>query len=414
MTKGKIINIEYSPDNSYNHSYEEFMECKLVWLLDEIKQAASEGYTKIVAVMLIDGLLLPTAEVMQTESKILKEETDKLGIDEIILVSGHGGTYFPVPLYFDKVLATDYTLRFTYNSYQELLINNRLPKYKPTGRFLFLGGVPSRLNRIGLAYKFFEQGLLNDDCAVWTFFKPWNSNEERESRQILNHISDKEYNKFVNFANRRLDDVYEYSKHFFSSDSVDSFWHDIVNHEWARKPGYLDSSVFDTTSLSIISEGPNYWEHSNNNDFVTEKFWRAVFHRHPFLFAGEIEQYQYMKKLGFRSFEEYLPHPDYGILPLEEDRMNALVANTKFWLENETKIANKVQEDVEYNYNLATKYIQEQINFIKDLQSDYNLSDEDIDYYFNQTGYQNLIVKPPLYDEKDSKLRPAVFPEITN
>lgn len=407
MYKGKIINIEYSPDNSYAYTYEEFMRTKLIWLVDEIKQAAADGYTKIVTVMLIDGLLLPTNDIMQEESRVLKEESSKLGIETIVLVSGHGGTYFPVPLYFDKVLATDYTLRFTYNSYKDQIITNSLPQYKPTGKFLFLGGVPSRLNRIGLAYKFYEEGLLTDNTAAWTFFRPWNPSEDAVSRKFLSHISDEEYMNFLSYAERRVDDVYEYSKHFFSSDSVDSFWHDIVNHEWVKKPGYLDSSIFDSTSLSIISEGPNYWDHSHNNDFVTEKFWRAVFHKHPFLFAGEIGQYEYMKKLGFKSFEEYLPFPDYGIMPNEEDRLNALVANTKFWLENEARLAKEIEQDVEYNYNLALKHVQEQIEFIDNLQKEYSLSPEDIDYYFNQTGYQNVIVKPPLYNDVHAKLRPG-------
>lgn len=409
MYKGKIINIEYSPDNAYDYTYEYFMKAKLVWLIDEMKQAAADGYTKLVAVMLIDGLLLPTNDIMQEESKVLKEESRKLGIDTIVLVSGHGGTYFPVPLYFDKVLATDYTLRFTYNSYKDALEKDALPKYKPTGRFLFLGGVPSRLNRIGLAHQFYKEGLLTDKTSTWTFFRPWNPSEDNDCRQYLSHISDEEYQEFLTYANRRVDDVYEYSKHFFSSDSVDSFWHDIVDHEWAKKPGYLDSSIFEDTSLSIISEGPNYWDHSHNNDFVTEKFWRAVFHRHPFLFAGEIGQYLYMKKLGFKSFEEYLPYPDYGILPNEQDRLNALVENTKFWLENEDRLAKEIEKDVEYNFNLAMQHAQEQKEFIENLQKEYDLSPEDIDFYFNQTGYQNVIIKPPLYNQEDVKIRPDLF-----
>jgi len=398
MSKGKIVNIEWSPDNNYNFTEETFSKSKRGWMIQEAKLAAEEGYDTIIAICLIDGLLNPSPEFFPIESQVLKEECEKVGIKNVIFLSGHGGTYFPKPLAFDKILFTDYTLRFTYNTYKDQIDNNLLSKYKPLGKYLFLGGVPSRLNRIGLAYKLYQNNILKDETAIWTFFKPWNSDEEEKCRSFLPDVDEGDYKEFLNYAERRVDDLFENSKHFFSDWSeVDGFWHDIVGQEWAKHPALIDSSIFDKTSLSLISEGPNYWVYSNNYDFITEKFWRSVFHRHPFLFAGDTGQFLYMKKLGFKTFEEYFKNPDYYLLENEHDRIEAIVENLKGFIKQEKKYANNIEKDVEHNFQLAVKYAHEQEDFIQNLQKEYNLSDDQVNYYFYQKGYANLIIKPPLY-----------------
>lgn len=398
MYKGKLVNIEWSPDNNYNFTEETFSEAKKGWMKQEVKIAVEEGYDTIVAICLIDGLLNPSPEFFPAESIAMKEECNKLGIKKLIFVSGHGGTIFPKELAFDKILFTDYTLRFTYNTYKDKIENDLLPKYKPVGRYLFLGGVPSRLNRIGLAYKLYQNNLLKDETAIWTFFKPWNADEEEKCRVFLPDVDELDYKDFLKYAERRVDDLFENSKHFFSDwAEVDGFWHDVVNHEWAKHPALIDSNIFDNTSLSVISEGPNYWVYSDNYDFVTEKFWRSVFHRHPFLFAGDVGQYLYMKKLGFKTFEEYFKIPNYYLLDNEHDRIDAIVENVKDFLVNEHQYADAIEKDVEYNYKLAVKYAHEQEDFIQNLKKEYSLPNDQVEYYFYQRGYSNLIIKPPLY-----------------
>jgi hypothetical protein len=395
MSRGKIINIEWSANNNYNFTEQEFSEAKKTWMIHEARKAASEGYDTVIAILLVDGLLSPRPDLFSKEVEVFKKECVNLGIKKCVLLSGQGGEYFPVPLAFDEIISIDFTLHFTYNSYKEKVDCDLLPKYKPNDKFLFLGGVPARLNRIGLLYEFYNQGMLTADKALWSFFKPLGTTEELKCRQILNDLSNLEYQTFINYAENRFDDLYYNSKKFFlNHNEVKDFWNQITQQEWVDKPALIDSIVFDTTSLSIISEGPNYWDYSNNNNFVTEKFWRTVLHRHPFLFSGDTEQYQLIKKLGFRTFEEYFKIADYAYIFDQKKQNSAIVKNTQYFLEHQYSAAEKIKEDTEHNYNIFLQYVRKQFDVLKMMQEKFYISQNQMDYYFDQTGYKTAIIMP--------------------
>jgi hypothetical protein len=392
MFNGKIINIELNPNKYGNLSTQEFSEFKKIRLINEAKQAAYEGYNAVIAILLVDGLLSPVPNLFSIEAQVFKNECQKLGIEKCILLSGQGGTHFPVPLAFDEIWSIDYTLQFTYNTYKTQIENNSLPNYTITDKFLFLGGVPSRLNRIGLLYKFYKENMLNKHTALWSFFKPIGHCEAIDCRKILSHVNQTEYELFLNFAENRFDNLYYESKHFFLNEpDVEKYWYQITEHEWVNKPALIDSNVFSKTSLSIISEGPNYWSHSNNNNFVTEKFWRAVLHRHPFVFSGELDQYLLVKNLGFKTFEEYLEIPEYAYMTDKTKQLSAIVHNTRFFLNNQNQVKEKIIKDVDHNYNLVLNCVHDQQQVIKSLQDQFNIDQTQIDYYFNQTGYKTVI-----------------------
>ena len=66
-----------------------------------------------------------------------------------------------------------------------------------TGKFLFLGGVPDRLNRIWLLYQLYNRGLLPH--AEWSFFPPWTSEQKSNSLQYFPTSAD--YYDFVKKQN---------------------------------------------------------------------------------------------------------------------------------------------------------------------------------------------------------------------
>ena len=398
MHKARVVNIEWTPDNNrWNLDKKVFSELKLKWIFKEFKQAAKDGCDTVIAVMMIDGVLNPEPDIWPGEVARMKERCTKLGIEKLVLVSGHGGHEYMVPVAFDKMYSIDYTLQFTYKSYEYRINKNKLTEYNPhADKFLFLGGVPSRMNRIGLLYKYYKLGML-DYNAIWTFFVPWTEHERKVCKDIMHILTEEELTEFCNFAERRIGDEYEHAKKFFAEEYYKTGdWHDVGETDWARAPALIDSSIFPETCLSIISEGPNYWDHNANNSFVTEKFWRAAFHKHPFLFAGDLAQFKYIETLGFKTFTEYMTIPEYPYLETEEQRLDAIVTNTADFLKLQKP--QKLIDDIEHNYQLAKSYVDRQHLLFDHLVEHYGAPRDEVNYYLNQTGYTNLVQRPPSYE----------------
>ena len=176
-------------------------------------------------------------------------------------------------------------------------------------------------------------------------------------------------------------------------EELDVNWIDVVDTEWVRAPALIDSSVYNNTVLSIVSEGPNYW--GNNYDFVTEKVWREFLHKQPFILAGWPDQMRYLKKLGYKTFEEYMLMPDYAYIENEDQRLNAVVKNTKHFLETHTAHSKAIALDVEHNYNLLFEYIKQQDATLTYFNTILGIPQEQIDFYTSHTGYKNLVMRPP-------------------
>ena len=397
MPKGRIINIEWAPDQNVNFDWNIFSKNIVHWCMDEIKQAVADGCDTIVTILLIDGFLLPKEELFIPQMKEIKRQSALIGVKELVIVSGHGEDY-PAPIDVDAKHFIDYTLRYTYNAFKDQI--NNLPTYSENkDKFLFLGGVPSRNNRIGLLYRFYEKGLLSN--SIWSFFPPWTPLDKQRCREILSHVSEEDYDKFLKFADKRIDNIYEDSKKFFGDESHDPdkvIWHDIVDEsEWVKNVAWINPKIYEETAFSIISEGLNYWEHNRNDSFVTEKFWRTVFMQQPFLFAGHPDQFRYMKKLGFRTFENYMLLPDYIDFPTEQDQLNAIVINTESFLNAHKNYQEQIKIDVKYNYDLALDYIDKQNEFFEFLITRYGVPREEVLHYFDRKGYEQLIRRPPRY-----------------
>ena len=92
MLKGKIINIEWLID--FNNDDEiDFNQKKLLSILKEIEDAANAGYNCVVLIMLIDGFLIQDPLTFHPMIDFINLESKKLGIQEVIILSGHGETF---------------------------------------------------------------------------------------------------------------------------------------------------------------------------------------------------------------------------------------------------------------------------------------------------------------------------------
>lgn len=197
-----------------------------------------------------------------------------------------------------------------------------------TRKFLFPTGKPAKPNRIRLLYKFYQQGLL--DFCNWSLFV--NEFNKNNCHKLLPELSNAEFETFISDHVRSLDLV-----SLFNSGAAD-------NHT----NGYpFDGKTYANSSFRVISETQML-----SAPIITEKTWITIINRHPFLLIAYPHNLKYLKDTGYKTFDSYLPIPDYDTIEDQEQRLDAVVKNTKFWVDNIELQQNSIQQDVEHNYQL--------------------------------------------------------------
>lgn len=219
---------------------------------------------------------------------------------------------------------------FLWRTYNELVIKNKNPIstcWNPhANKFLFLTGKPQKPNRIRLLHKFSQHQLL--DRCVWSLHvHPGNISK---ARPYVSELSDIEFQEFVQRYSSNPDNA------------------NIVVQPSDLHYGGIpyDVSLFDNAKFRVISETSMY----NSTPFFTEKTWMTILNCLPFVIAGDVNSNQALQSMGFRTFNYCIPNKNYDSIPGIEQRLDAIVDHTKFWLFG--KIDNdKIAEDVIYNYN---------------------------------------------------------------
>jgi hypothetical protein len=116
----------------------------------------------------------------------------------------------------------------------------------------------------------------------------------------------------------------------------------------------INSDIMEHKLFKLITESG--WHTENEKDlckFITEKTWYAIGFRLPFLIAGQYGSCEYLRELGFNTFDEFLIKPYDKILDSKE-RMDAIIDNAEYWVENLATM-DGVAEAVEHNYNVLVK-----------------------------------------------------------
>ncbi len=64
---------------------------------------------------------------------------------------------------------------------------------------------------------------------------------------------------------------------------------------------YPEESLYDVSLLSVVTES-NF---ENNAIFNTEKIWKAIANRHPFIIVGPAKTLQHLKLLGYKTYSDF-------------------------------------------------------------------------------------------------------------
>lgn len=241
-------------------------------------------------------------------------------------------------------------------------------EYNPeSGKGLFFCGKGTKEHRIGLLKKFYDTDTIHN--LVWSFI-----NTDTEKNEIRNRFfsdyTDEQYQAFLNHCERILDYTPEYD---------DNSW--TFSHN-----GYpCDISLYERTGFSIISE--TWINHSNH--LFTEKTWRAIVNKHPFIMVGPIHNITKLRNLGFKTFNEYLTIPEYDRIDSNvSDRLDAIVINASDFRtlleKKEPHIMEQLKQDTEYNHDRFTQLARIGVNkFLSALQEDESFL-ESILHFHNQ------------------------------
>jgi hypothetical protein len=83
--------------------------------------------------------------------------------------------------------------------------------------------------------------------------------------------------------------------------------------------------------------------------FVTEKIYKSILNKHPFILAGDTNSLCYLNTLGFVTYERFLPISNYDTIDNTENRLDALVTNTKYFISNIKNNSAEIEEMVVHN-----------------------------------------------------------------
>ena len=101
-------------------------------------------------------------------------------------------------------------------------------------------------------------------------------------------------------------------------------------------------------------------------DFLTEKTWRTIKNKHPFIILGTVNSIKTLRDLGYKSFSPYIDE-SYDQIQDDEERLLAVIneverlcnmsdEDTKIWLEN-------VHQITKYNFEFFTNNSPESFKF---------------------------------------------------
>jgi hypothetical protein len=195
--------------------------------------------------------------------------------------------------------------------------------YNPkSSKGLFLLGKGNKIQRAGLLKKFYESNNL--DSILWSF-----KNNPETLKQIHADF-------FSDYTDEDFDTVIRVTEKVLDYESTD----DLFVHL-----GFpYDPNLFADTAFSIVSET---WIYGIPHIF-TEKTWKPIINRHPFIMIGAKENISILKKMGFKVFQKPAWfNKDQNLL----DHIVLTTVNMKKRIETDKDYQKQLVDDVEYNYN---------------------------------------------------------------
>lgn len=106
------------------------------------------------------------------------------------------------------------------------------------------------------------------------------------------------------------------------------------------------------TYVSLVSEA--HCGDSDQTMFLSEKIFKPIATRHPFMVMGNKDSLKKMREIGYKTFEEYIDQ-SYDSLPTHE-RLEHIINSLKKLDKIEDKLSffKSMEQDIEHNYDVLT------------------------------------------------------------
>jgi hypothetical protein len=392
----ELVNFElwFTYDETYDQDKLDQANVDLV--IADIKEAINtKNVNCIVGLLLVDGFLYKDNDRFYSILGKIYKTGKQLGIEKFYLMPGMCSDYqskLDQKSLDYEIINWNFPVNQMHQSYKDKL--DQVYQWNPDAdKFLFLGGVPSRPNRIGLMSKYYDIGLL--DRGKWSFFPPWTQDDQTWCREYLKHYNDQQYDTFLTYCDRAVDDKYSASKDYSRVSGKEMADRNLLDSPWLNDCGWINPEVYHNTSVSIISEGSCY-PPAVDFEFLTEKVWRAVINNHPFIVADHPDRFSFMKTVGLKTFEEYLSVENYAVLPDENDRLNTVVSNTQYFLENVSKYKGQIAEDIKHNKKIMFDILNKNNTVVDWLHTDLSVATDSIEKWLMTKDFKTYIRIPKI------------------
>jgi hypothetical protein len=103
-----------------------------------------------------------------------------------------------------------------------------------------------------------------------------------------------------------------------------------------------------------------------------------------------------MKQIGLKTFEEYMAVSNYAVLLEENDRLNTVVQNTKYFLDNVFKNKENILKDIDYNKNIMTNILEKDKKTVRWLKNYLSVEISSIEKWLMTKDYKTYIRIPKI------------------
>jgi hypothetical protein len=217
-----------------------------------------------------------------------------------------------------------------------------------SGRGLYIPGKIERFSRTVLMYELYKNSMLS--YIDWSYIVSPRSKQVIR-QELLHHLTEDEFENFISHCHKSLD-IDPMDPHRSSFTKNLDF---IVSSPWPYDP-----KIYSNTSFSIVSETAFY------SATLTEKTFRPILNKHPFIILGCINTLKSLDELGFKTFREYLPI-DYDSIVDDYERLRAVISCIQYFKDNYSKYINDIQLDLEHNFNRFNEMVKEDITQIESI-----------------------------------------------
>jgi hypothetical protein len=305
-----------------------------------------------------------TSPKVQTNIEYFDRKCQKLGIPVHFLL---GLEKKPILRNLSNCTFIDFCLLLArYHGARQLINDQWQPDNK---KFLFLMGKAYKPHRIGLLHRFYKQGMLTADRAIWSLHKG------TSAETVKKHAPDA--------TAAEIQDMLDNYKQ--SPDEVSP-----INNHYLGFP--FDHTLYKNTNLSVVSETLTRVPQN------TEKIYRAMINNHPFVIAGATGHSRYLKDMGFETFDRFFAVPDYDSITDLNSRLDAVVTNVKHFDSSFGQIPFLIEKNIQRLNELAS-YYNDNIDQALDTDSWQDFLFQDNNPYCLTWQYYYQTIKDPSWPE---------------